>query len=177
MEASTPTQIKIFLIGMMGSGKSYWTKYLSKKIKTGGYDLDFIIESNEEKSIAEIFAEDGEDFFRLQEAKILRWFKEKKTFVLATGGGTPCFSENIKWMNQQGLTIWIDEPIDELVKRLLPEKAHRPLIKNLSDAALHDFLTNKRNERLPFYEQAKIHLTKADINEKNILKIIKENAK
>ena len=119
MEASTPNQIKIFLIGMMGSGKSYWTKYLSKKIKTGGYDLDFIIESNEEKTIAEIFAEDGEDYFRQQEAKILRWFKEKKTFVLATGGGTPCFSENIKWMNQQGLTIWIDEPIEELVKRLL----------------------------------------------------------
>lgn len=177
METITPIQHKIFLIGMMGSGKSYWAKSLAKKIKTGGYDLDFVIESNEEKTIQEIFAEDGEEYFRQQEAKILRWFKEKKSFVLATGGGTPCFSENIKWMNQQGLTIWIDEPIDELVKRLIPEKDHRPLIKNLSDAALHDFLTNKRNERLPFYEQATIHLTKADINEKTFLKIIKENAK
>ena len=80
-------------------------------------------------------------------------------------------------MNQQGLTIWIDEPIDELVKRLLPEKDHRPLIKALSDAELHNFLTNKRMERLPFYDEAKIHLTKADINEKMFLKIIKENAK
>ena len=80
-------------------------------------------------------------------------------------------------MNQQGLTIWIDEPIEELVKRLLPEKDHRPLIKNLSNEALHDFLTNKRNERLPFYEQAKIHLTNPNINEKMFLKIIKENAK
>jgi len=62
---------------MMGSGKSYWTKFLSKKLKTGGYDLDFLIESNEERTIAEIFAEDGEDYFRKQEAKILRWFKEK----------------------------------------------------------------------------------------------------
>ena len=177
MEASAPTQIKIFLIGMMGSGKSYWTKYLSKKIKTGGYDLDFIIESNEEKTIAEIFAEEGEAYFRQQEAKLLRWFKEKKSFVLATGGGTPCFNENIKWMNQQGITIWIDEPIDALVKRLTPEKDHRPLIKNLSNIALHEFLTNKRMERLFYYQQAKIHLTKEDINEKMFLKIVKENAK
>src|ERR1700694_3998885 len=114
--------MKLFLIGMMGTGKSHWTKKLSKKLKSGGYDLDYLIESHEEKTIAEIFSEDGESYFRRSEAKILRWFAEKKTFVLATGGGTPCFHENMDWMNEHGVTVWIDEPIDVLVERLIPEK-------------------------------------------------------
>lgn len=83
--------MKIFLLGMMGSGKSFWKKSLSTKLKTGGYDLDHIIESVEEKTISEIFEEEGELAFRRTEAKLLRWFAEKKSFVLATGGGTPVF--------------------------------------------------------------------------------------
>ena len=83
--------MKIFLIGLMGSGKSYWTKQLAKKYKTGGYDLDYLIEVKEEKTIAELFAEDGEEYFRKVESAVLKWFDQKKTYVLATGGGTPCF--------------------------------------------------------------------------------------
>ena len=132
--------MKLFLIGMMGTGKTFWTQKLAKKLKIGGYDLDFLIEAHEEKSIAEIFSEDGEPYFRRTEAKILRWFKEKKAFVLATGGGTPCFLENMGWMNSQGVTIWIDEPINIIVERLITEKTHLPLIKDLSDNELHQFL-------------------------------------
>ena len=167
--------MKLFLIGMMGSGKSYWTKKIAKKLKVGGYDLDFLIESHEEKSIAEIFAEDGEDYFRKSEAKILRWFGEKKAFVLATGGGTPCFSANIEWMNKHGITIWINEPIEMLVERLKPEKDHRPLIKDLSDAELNGFLSKKLEERSPFYQQAKYHLSGNEINDVAFAKIIKQH--
>ena len=167
--------MKLFLIGMMGSGKSYWTKKIAKKLKVGGYDLDFLIESHEEKSIAEIFAEDGEDYFRKSEAKILRWFGEKKAFVLATGGGTPCFSANIEWMNKQGITIWINEPIEMLVERLKPEKDHRPLIKDLSDTEIHGFLSKKLEERSPFYQQAKYHLSANEINDAAFAKIIKQH--
>lgn len=168
--------MKIFLIGLMGSGKSYWTKILSKKLKTGGYDLDHLIESHEEKTVAEIFAEDGEAYFRKMENKLLRWFAEKKSFVLSTGGGTPCFHENMEWMNKQGLTIWIDEPIDTLTRRLLPERAHRPLIASLTDDELHRFLENKLEERRPYYSQAAIHLQGDAINERSFAKIIKEHA-
>ena len=70
--------MKIFLVGLMGSGKSYWTKQLAKKHKTGGYDLDDLIEVKEEKTIAEIFTEDGEDYFRKVESTVLKWFAEKK---------------------------------------------------------------------------------------------------
>jgi shikimate kinase len=176
MDITDDKQTKIFLVGMMGSGKSYWTKFLSKKLKTGGYDLDYLIESNEERTIAEIFEEDGEDYFRKQEAKMLRWFKEKKSFVLGTGGGTPCYHANMEWMNKNGVTIFIDPPIDQLVQRLLPEKLHRPLISNLTDSELFQFLTNKRLERLAFYNLANIILQDTEITEKNFIKIIMEHA-
>jgi len=168
--------MKIFLIGMMGTGKSHWCKKLSKKLKVGGYDLDFIIESHEEKTISEIFAEDGEAYFRRSEAKILRWFGEKKSFVLATGGGSPCFEKNMDWMNDHGVTIWIDEPIKVLIERLKPEKAPRPLIQNLSDEELQQFLTKKLVERYPYYLRANYHLQGDAISDAGFAKIIKENA-
>jgi len=160
---------------MMGSGKSFWTKKLSKKLKVGGYDLDFLIESHEEKTIPEIFAEDGEEYFRKAESKILKWFGEKKAFVLATGGGTPCFHDNMNWMNKNGITIWIDEPIEVLAKRLEPEKAHRPLIRELSDAELKTFLANKLAERTPFYQQATYHLQGNAISDAGFAEIIKKH--
>jgi shikimate kinase len=150
--------MKIFLVGLMGSGKSYWTKQLAKKYKTGGYDLDYLIEVREEKTIAEIFAEDGEEYFRKTESTVLKWFDQKKTYVLATGGGAPCFFDNMAWMNKQGITIWLDEPLPVIAARLAPEKEHRPLIAKLSDSELVSFLEKQRESRLSFYSAAQIHL-------------------
>lgn len=166
----------MFLIGMMGTGKTYWCKKLAKKLKVGGYDLDFLIESHEERTIAEIFAEEGEAYFRRAESRILHWFKEKKSFVVATGGGTPCFHENMQWMNEQGITIWIDEPVEVLVARLQPEKEHRPLIKDLSDAELKQFLTDKLVQRYPFYHRATYHLQGNAISDAGFAKILKQHA-
>lgn len=164
--------MKIFLTGMTGSGKSYWSRHLARKLKTGGYDLDFLVASHEEKTIAEIFEEDGEAYFRKSESKILRWFGEKKAFVLATGGGTPCFGDNMDWMNKEGITVWIDEPVETLVQRLLPEKAHRPLISHLSDNELAAFLSRQLKEREPFYTKAKHRLTGKEISDTSFKKII-----
>ncbi|MDD2793025.1 MAG: shikimate kinase [Sediminibacterium sp.] len=168
--------MKIFLIGMMGSGKSYWKQLLAKQCKTGGYDLDFVIEAQEERTIPEIFQEEGEAYFRKAEAKLLRWFGEKKAFVLATGGGTPCFHENMKWMNEQGITIWIDEPVEVLAERLINEKAHRPLLANLDDAGLRAFLSAKLEERRPFYSRATHHVKGEQISLKYFKKIIRQHA-
>jgi len=161
---------------MMGSGKSYWKQLLAKQCKTGGYDLDFIIEAQEERTISEIFQEDGEAYFRKAEAKLLRWFGEKKAFVLATGGGTPCFHENMKWMNEQGITIWIDEPIEVLTERLINEKAHRPLLSNLDEAGLRAFLSEKLEERKTFYSLATHHVKGDQISLKYFKKIIRQHA-
>jgi shikimate kinase len=167
---------KIFLIGMMGSGKSYWVKKISKWIKAAGYDLDALIEMNEEKTITEIFSEDGEEYFRKAESKILRWFKEKKKYALATGGGTPCLQENMDWMKKEGVVIWLDESIEILVERLSSEKADRPLIANLNDQALTSFIQGKLLERTPFYQQAHYRLSSDQITEAGLKKLIQKHA-
>lgn len=167
---------RIFLIGMMGSGKSYWLKQLAKWNKSVGYDLDALIEMNEEKTIAEIFAEEGEAYFRKEETKILKWFKEKKKYVVATGGGTASFQENIDFMKKEGVVIWLDESVDVLVKRLVNDKERRPLIAALSDQELATFLEQKLVERHPFYKQAHYRLTSDQITEASLKKIIQKHA-
>jgi len=167
---------RIFLIGMMGSGKSYWLKQIAKWNKSVGYDLDALIEMNEEKTITEIFDEDGETYFRKAEATILKWFKEKKKYVVATGGGTACFQENMDLMKKEAVVIWLDESVDVLVKRLSNEKSDRPLIAHLSDIELKDFLEQKLVERYPFYKQAHYRLASDQINESGLKKLIKNHA-
>ena len=167
---------RIFLIGMMGSGKSHWLKQMAKWNKSVGYDLDALIEMNEEKTITEIFNEDGEAYFRKVESKILRWFKEKKKYIVATGGGTACAQENMDWMKKEGIVIWLDESVDVLVKRLSTEKANRPLIAHLSDQELAAFLEQKLVERHPFYKQADYRLSSDQINESGLKKLIQKHA-
>ena len=154
---------------MMGSGKSYWAKQLATALQYELVDLDTVIKIENNATISEIFELYGEQFFRNQETKYLRNFDTKNNVVVATGGGTACFNNNMQWMNEQGITIWIDEPIDVLVNRLVKEKAHRPLIKNLNDAELKYFLEQILQQRKPFYSKAKyIISSKEDTTEKLI---------
>lgn len=176
VSSDIPAQTKIFLLGMMGSGKSYWAEKLKKKLKVPAYDLDLLIEMMEERSIKEIFEEDGEEYFRKAEAKMLRLFSEKKQFILSVGGGTACYNDNMKWMNKQGITIWIDEPVEILSERLSKEKSHRPLIQNLDDVALNSFLEKLLEERTAFYDQSTYRLTGEKLSENSFAKIVKEHA-
>jgi shikimate kinase len=166
---------RIFLIGMMGSGKSHWLKQLAKWNKSVGYDLDALIEMNEEKTISEIFNEDGEAYFRKAEAKILKWFKEKKKYVVATGGGTACFQENMDFMKKEGVVIWLDESVEVLVKRLASSKSTRPLIADLTDQELANFLEQKLVERHPYYKQAHYRLSSDQISESSLKKLIQKH--
>ncbi|MFT4152861.1 shikimate kinase [Parafilimonas sp.] len=164
--------MKIFLIGLMGSGKSYWAYKISKTLDIPAFDLDAAIESAEGKTIAEIFAEKGESYFRLKENEILKSFAQKENFILAAGGGAPCFHDNMEWMNANGITIWIDEPVSVIAARLQKEKSHRPLIANVADEALESFFYEMRNKRRPFYSSAKYHLNSGDLAEKHFLEIL-----
>ncbi len=168
--------MKLFLIGMMGSGKSYWAQRLKGKLKVPAYDLDALVEMMEEKTVAELFEEDGEAYFRKAEAKMLRLFAEKKQFILSCGGGTACYHNNMEWMNKQGITLWLDEPVETLAERLLKEQSHRPLIKNLDYISLKDFLKKKLQERESFYSQAAYRLSEEQIDENAFTIILKEYA-
>jgi shikimate kinase len=103
-------------------------------------------------------------------------FKEKKSFILSCGGGTPCFNENMTWMNKTGITIWLNEPLNVLASRLYAEKDKRPLIKDLSDADLQTFLSKKLAERESFYNQATYRISGDQLNENAFTKILKQHA-
>lgn len=161
----------IFLLGLMGSGKSFWADKLSSLTNIPSFHLDDVIEGSEQKTIAEIFADKGEDYFRQKETEVLKNFADKKHFILSVGGGTPCFNNNMNWMNENGVTIWIDESITVIEKRLIKEKSHRPLIANIPDENLYAFLFDMREKRSVFYAKAK-HRLSDNINEKKFLEII-----
>lgn len=149
--------MKIFLIGFMGSGKTHWGRLISQKLNVPFFDLDEQIVTHEEKSVNEIFANEGEEYFRLCEKDVLHIITESHdTFVMACGGGTPCYYNNIEYMNDAGTTVWINTSAEILHERLLKEKSHRPLLKDLSDDQLKSFIMRKYADRRIFYEQADV---------------------
>ena len=128
-----------------------------KALQIPFFDLDEQIIAHEEKAIAEIFAENGEEYFRVLERDILHIITDgHENFVMACGGGTPCYYNNIDYMNQSGTTIWINTTIDNLFQRLILEKETRPLIKNLTNDQLRGFIIKKFSDRKIYYEQADI---------------------
>lgn len=167
------TDKNIFLIGMTGSGKTFWGKKIAAALQKEFFDLDREIESREQKTILQIFQDQGEEFFRQKEADILRTFEKKQGIVLATGGGTPCFFDNLTWLNKNGMTVWIDEPAPVLAERLFYEKEHRPLIRNFNSDELLDFLQDKIKERNPYFSKADVHLISPQHLIEDILKKIK----
>ena len=149
--------MKIFLIGFMGSGKTHWGRLLSQKLGLPFFDMDEQVATHAGKSIPEIFAVDGEEQFRMLEKEVLYIITESHdSFVMACGGGLPCFFNNIEYMNQSGTTVWINTPADVLYARLIKEKANRPLIRDLSDEQLRVFVTRKFADRRIYYEQAAV---------------------
>jgi shikimate kinase len=167
--------MKIFFIGFMGSGKTHWGKQVSEKLHIPFFDLDEQIISHEGKSITEIFSENGEEYFRILEKDILHIISEShENFVMACGGGTPCYYNNIDFMNKSGTSIWINTPIDALFQRLIKEKETRPLIKNLTSEQLKRFIIKKFSDRKIYYEQADIIVDEEPVLEKLVEKIFHE---
>lgn len=140
----------------MGSGKSYVGKRLASSLNIPFVDLDDYIESEAGMSIREIFRRFGEAAFRRREAEALRAMSRYEKAVIACGGGTPCFDDNMKWINANGLSIYLQTPVDLLVERLIPETEHRPLLKNFDKEQLHEYILSKLKEREPYYLQASV---------------------
>lgn len=149
---------KIFFIGMPGCGKSHIGKRIAKKYKYHFIDLDDVIVQNTGKTINEIFSSEGEAHFRELEAKWLRNISATEdNFLMATGGGTPCFHQNMDFINKQGISLFINISIKTLAKQLSTKGIDkRPLLKGLNDEALYNELQDKYLKRAEFYNQAKI---------------------
>ncbi|WP_460568534.1 shikimate kinase [Flaviaesturariibacter terrae] len=155
---------RLFLVGFMGCGKSYWGRQLSPALGVPFIDLDEKIEESAGKSINDIFAEDGEEYFRQLEKETLHLLTESHpAFVMATGGGTPCFYKNIDYMNEMGRTLWINCSTNCLHSRLLKERDRRPLVRDLGEDQLRAYIVRKFGDRRIFYQQADIVVEQDDL--------------
>ncbi|WP_456460376.1 shikimate kinase [Reichenbachiella sp.] len=149
------TPSKIFLVGMPGSGKSTLGKQLAEKLNRNFFDLDAEIERMAGWVIPDIFEQVGEDYFReLENSVLLMLIRLNEPAVIATGGGAPCFYDNMDQMNSEGATIFIDTPMDTIVERVKKEKSTRPLVNQMEDDTLAQDMDELYKKRLPQYEKA-----------------------
>ena len=146
--------MKIFLMGYMGSGKSTVGKKLARKLQLDFLDLDTYIENRTGKKIAQLFDSEGEKQFRSLENKSLKELLYKDNIVIALGGGTPCFHNNIKLINKNGISVYLDIKAETLVKQLSKEKNKRPLIRGMNNNKLKLFIKINLEKRRMFYSQA-----------------------
>ena len=148
----------------MGCGKSTLGKRLAKHLNLQFVDMDHYIEMRNHKTVPQIFAEEGEPEFRKKERKALEELADFSDIVIATGGGAPCFFDNIELMNSSGTTIYMNIDPAILADRLMHSKTERPLIKGKSKEELTDFIDEMLKKRNPFYSQAKFQITEPDID-------------
>ena len=171
--------MKIVLLGYMASGKSTIGRRLSKMLSMSFLDLDDYIVEKEEMSVTAIFKEKGEVYFRLIENKYLKEVLSKdENFILALGGGTPCYANNMEEVNKGNtLSIYLQGSTATMINRLIKKKSKRPLIASLDDDKIPEFVAKHLFERRSFYEQAKLTIKIDDKSKKEVAKELKNTIK
>jgi len=157
----------------MGSGKSTMGRALASELDLTFIDLDSFLEEKYFKTIPQIFAEEGEESFRRKERKVLEEVCSFDNVILATGGGAPCFFDNMELMNKSGFCVFLDVDVTSLVNRLIHAKTERPLIKGKSPEELHEFIEGLLAKRRPFYEKARYILTGSEITANQVISLLK----
>lgn len=146
--------IRIFLTGYMGAGKTTLGKAFAHEMNVQFIDLDWYIEERFHKTVGALFAERGEAGFRQLEQNMLHEVAEFEDVVISTGGGTPCFFDNMDYMNRMGKTVFLDVHTDVLFRRLRVAKQQRPILRGKADDELKTFIAEALAKRAPFYRQA-----------------------
>ncbi|WP_321333832.1 shikimate kinase [uncultured Bacteroides sp.] len=146
--------IRIFLTGYMGAGKTTLGKAFARKNNLSFIDLDWYIEERFHKTVQELFAERGERGFRELEKNMLHEVAAFEDVVISTGGGAPCFFDNMKYMNECGKTVFLNVSPDVLFSRLRVAKQKRPILQGKEDNELLAFIVEALNKRAAFYLQA-----------------------
>ncbi len=158
----------IFLIGYMGSGKTTAGKKLAKLFNYGFADLDEHIEKRSGRRIADIFAVDGEEEFRQLERTYLEKLCKLENYVIATGGGTPCFAKNLQLMKQSGKVVYLKMPVSALTKRLSQSGNERPLLKNTGNKSLEKYIEEHVSQREKYYAQADVTVNAVSLDLKEL---------
>ncbi|RYD70893.1 MAG: shikimate kinase, partial [Sphingobacteriales bacterium] len=153
-----------YLVGFMGSGKTYWGRQWAQHLQRKFIDLDQLIEQQEQLSVQQIFEKPGENWFREKEALTLRSLLDDRNLLISCGGGAPCFHDNMKFMNETGNTIYLQGSPKFLLQNIVKEPDARPLLKNMNEAEMLFFIEKKLAERNAFYRQAKLILNAEELN-------------
>ncbi|MBC8046480.1 MAG: AAA family ATPase [Fimbriimonadaceae bacterium] len=169
--------MRIYLIGFMGCGKSTAGKKLAAKMSLPLMDLDKTMEDIEGKKVSEVFAEKGETYFRNLEKDVLHDTTFYTDAIISCGGGTPCFFDNLQWMKQNGVTVYLKATPDFLFSRLKEKKAKRPLIANMDDIELLKYIKTKLSDREKYYLQADIIVQAQDLDVDVLISIIRNYLK
>jgi shikimate kinase len=165
----------IYLIGLPGSGKSTIGKTLAQKLNYAYFDMDDVICVQEKKTIEELFADKGENYFRELEHSVLHDTFDLKNTIISTGGGVPCYFDNMVEMKKHGLTIFINPTTEELANRLFGQGGeNRPMLKGKSHKQVLDFIEAKYKERAPYYEQAKLIFSTNKLKPEDLLNRLKK---
>lgn len=164
-------QLKVVLVGLPGSGKSTFGKQLAKELDFPFLDLDQLIEEQYELKISEIFSTHGEGTFREWESKVLQdILKQDRAYILASGGGTPCFNDNMEQINAHAMSVYLDVPLGLISLRLQSSKTQqRPLFQGLDQGEITLKLKSLLVSREYFYSQAKIKLSGEDFSAELLL--------
>lgn len=147
---------RIFLIGYMGAGKTTVGKVLAKLLELSFIDLDYYIEGRYHKTVSQLFAEKGEEAFRIIERNLLHEVAAFEDVLVSVGGGTPCFFDNMEVMNEMGKTVYLKVSVNELASRLEVCKATRPVLQGRSGEELVRFISGSLEKRESFYQKAAI---------------------
>lgn len=168
--------MKIFLLGLPGSGKTTLGRKLAAALQLPFVDLDKEIEKTEGKQIKEIFAEKKEDYFRkLESSELKKWCEKPGDFVMATGGGAPCFFDNIDVINRSGKSLFLDVPATEIVRRMsIAPIEKRPLLAASGKDGLKDSIEFLRSNRLRYYNQASITLSGTVITAEQMVEALRK---
>lgn len=149
---------RIYLIGYMGSGKTTLGRAFAKATGLSFVDLDWFIEERSHRTVSQLFAEEGEEGFRRLEKKMLHEVSEFEDVVIACGGGTPCFYDNMDFMEENGITVFLDASQNVLFRRLKIAAAGRPLLKEKTDEELREFIASGIEARMPWYGRARLKM-------------------
>jgi shikimate kinase len=148
--------MRIYLIGYMGSGKTTVGKKLAREFDCQFLDLDEVFETKYHIRIADFFEKYDEQAFREIESKLIKETNTSENLIVSTGGGTPCFHDNLSWMKKSGLVVYLQMSVPALVNRLSNAKRVRPLIRNMNIDELKAFIGTQLKERDHYYQQAQI---------------------
>ena len=165
----------VFLIGFMGSGKTTHGRRLASYLKVDFIDLDEVFERLNNTTIANYFEVFGEEKFRQAESVLLKNFDYPANAVISTGGGLPCFFDNLDWMKRQGTVVYLQVPPKVIASRLTNAKTERPLLQHKTGEELLQFITIKLAEREPTYLQAHIVANGVGITPRKLVDLLKQH--